>query len=221
MTQVLCVLRSGGDFGPEHVDRLYRQVMAHAPAHAVFSCLTDVNLNGAFHVRRLGHDWPGWWAKMEALAVPGPCLYLDLDVSVVGDLWPLLDATARHDLIMCRDFWGCAPSQVNSSIMGWRGDVSGLYREFADAPAAHMSIYGTRERWGDQAFVRDTYAGEPALWQDALPGTVLSFKRGVLMGENATNARVIVSHGKPRPWADGGADGWVAVNKSLLTAAQS
>ena len=65
---------------------------------------------------------------------------------------------------------------------------------------------------GDQAFMKDHWPDGPGsiwLWQDELPGQILSFKRDVLRGADCGNVRVIASHGKPRPWESGGADEWL------------
>ena len=118
-------------------------------------------------------------------------------MTVVGDLSPLLEAAQEHELVMLNDFWLEGPHRVNSSVVGWRGNLSALYREFAAAPAAMISIYADKARWGDQRFVADTCAGELALWQDVSPGTCVSFKRGALMGADLSNLRVLVSHGQP------------------------
>ena len=214
MTSVLSVLRSGGDFNVAHVARLAHQVREHSPPGTPFVCLTDDAMLGADFARPLQHDWPGWWSKIETYRILGPCLYLDLDVTVVGDLTPLLKAAAEHELVMLNDFWLEGPHRVNSSVVGWRGNVSEIYEEFATAPIAMMSVYSDKARWGDQRFVADTYADPIALWQEVLPGACVSFKRGALVGEDVSDMLVLVSHGIPRPWARDGADAWLA--KHLL-----
>ena len=76
MTPV-CVLRSGGDFRPEHAQRLARQVSG-------LVCLSDVQVPGVA-TRVLQHGWPGWWSKMEAFApeLEGDVLLIDLDTLVL------------------------------------------------------------------------------------------------------------------------------------------
>jgi len=218
LATVVCVLKGGGDFDYGHVARLAYQVRAHVPTGTKFVCLTDDDrtLEDDFGVR-LKHDWPGWWSKAEIFKLRGPCLYLDLDVNVIGDLAPLLEATGRHDLILAKGFWGVDdPSHVNSSVMGWRGDLSAIYREFAASPEAFMSIYAEPVRWGDQAYIRDTYAGPITLWQEILSGMVLSYKRDALQDVPIRDCRVLCSHGLPRPWAPDGADAYLA-SKGLMS----
>jgi hypothetical protein len=209
LTTVLCVLKAGGEYRSKHAGRLYDQFLRHAPVDCDFVCLTDMvreveELN--VPAAPLTHGWPGWWSKLEIFAMPGPCLYCDLDVSIVGDLAPLLAVARDTTLCVCQSFW--VPGEhhkINSSVMAWSGDVSHVYESFAAAPQAHMDVYKQREKWGDQAFIAD-FSGGWETWQDRCPGMVMSFKRGVLMGEDWTDARVVVSHGRPRPWEAGGAD---------------
>ena len=218
MTIITCVLRSGGDFKPCHVERLACQVAEHAPRVDLI-CLTDqVERVSALGVKAvpLANAWLGWFAKLEIFRLPGPCLYLDLDVTILGDLSPLLEAAAEHEFVMCRGFWGVDdPSHVNSSVMGWSGDAGHLYREFLSAPKAHMSVYSNSRKWGDQAFIRDNHGDHIDLWQLVLPGKIASYKRGALMGEDLSDCRVLVSHGQPRPWGPGGADQWLAKKRPV------
>ena len=215
-TSIVCVLKSGGEFGPHHVERLCGLVWAHTAVPVL--CLADVPVEetAGLTVDRLEHGWPGWWSKMEVYRRHGPCLYLDLDVTPIGDLTPLLNAATKHDMVITRDYWDMNPHYINGSVIGWRGDaVRQLYGEFAEAPVAFMDIYRTGERWNDQGFIRDHWRGEWVSYQDECPGTIWSFKREVLTGTSRgqpvdlSNARLIVSHGKPRPWAPGGADDWL------------
>jgi hypothetical protein len=216
VTAIICAFKGGGEYQPEHVARLCQQVAQHAPAGTLCICFTDqpeaVTTLG-IDVMPLEHNWPGsprkvprfnvwpgWWAKMEVFRFQGPALYLDLDSTVVGNLEPLLHAAEVQEFVVCGDFWVEGPHRINTSVMAWRGDVSELYREFAAAPEAHMSVYTTRENWGDQGFVRDHWLGEFVKWQELLPGAVISYKLGVLKGEDTSNARVIVHHGHPKPW---------------------
>jgi hypothetical protein len=209
-TTVVCVLKGGREFFADHVWRLESQVRAHSPVDTRFTCLTDRTADvGPAIARPLAHGWPGWWSKLEVFKLPGPCLYLDLDVNITGSLVPLLEAAAIHDFIALADFWVEGPHRLNSSVMGWSGDLSWLYREFADAPDAFMAAYKTRERWGDQRFIADCVA-EVDRWQDVLPGKLCSYKRGALEGKFTADCRVLVSHGEPRPWAPDGADTWLA-----------
>src|SRR5210317_361583 len=91
MTTVLTVLRRGGEYKDSHVERLRQQV---EPYTRNFVCIDD---------EAMTHDWPKWWGKMEAFKRPGPCLYFDLDTTIVGDITPMLDAATRYPFIALRN----------------------------------------------------------------------------------------------------------------------
>ena len=215
-TTVICVLRSGGDFDHGHVARLALQVRAHSPEGTPFICLTDQPERvGHWCAQPLRHGWPGWWSKVEALAVPGPCLYLDLDVSIIGDLGPLLALAGEVDFAMSAGFWGAEdPNPRNSSVMMWRADgPAHLHDLFSAAPEVfmrkHTKMPGARTRWGDQGFIAENYGADIPAIQDLLPGMVASFKRDALRGADLAACRALVSHGRPRPWDGDGADNWL------------
>lgn len=200
---IICVLKTGGDFDRRHVNRWMQLVDEYFPPDARI-CRVQVTDEPAVHGPwprvSLTEAWPGWWSKIAALRYPGPCLYMDLDVTICGDLTPLIEAAQTHDFIACDNFWAADSHKINSSVMAWRGDASVLYHKFASDPERYMKEYNVRHKWGDQAFIADHWPGKIDTWQNLLPGHVVSYKRGVLKGESMKDARVIVFHGKPRPW---------------------
>jgi len=217
-TTIACVLRSGGAFGPDHVARLADQFHRHAPGDCPIVCLTDMvaeveALERVNNVVALEHGWPGWWSKLEAFKLIGPVLYLDLGCTVIGSLARMITAIAEHDLLVARDFQPCG-HVINSAVMGWRGDMTALLREFRSDPAGHMAPYDDSERWtepgrgwGDQGYLRDQRDGRWACWQDVLPGAVMSYREDVIKrGIDTGRTAVIVSHGAPKPWQRGGID---------------
>lgn len=188
--RILTVFKEGGDFRPEHVERLRRQCAVHAPGTA-FVCLAGP---------RLLHDWPGWWSKMHVFTFAGPVLYMDLDTAVVGDLTPLLAAAQQHRFLALRNPLP-TPSAFGSGLMAWAGDMRHVYTRFALDPDEHMRRCTTRRLWGDQGFVSETETPS-ALWQDLLPGRVVGWKTDCTNGVPKT-AAVVYFHGTPRPWQVG------------------
>lgn len=185
---ILTVLRSGGEYHPEHVERLRDQCTAFSDAR--FHCLSDVSVPGRIEMR---HDWPGWWAKMEMFRLPGPWLYMDLDTTVRGDLDPLL---TPRPFIALRDFY-YGGVNLGSGLMAWDGCMMGLYLAFARNPAVRAD-YTRRGKLGDQGFIQD-HGPTPRFWQDVMPGSVVSWKVDCRRGIPGT-ARVVCFHGRPRPW---------------------
>lgn len=182
----ICVLRSGGEFTPAHVQWLARQVPG-------LTCLSDVEVPGVATLP-LYYDWPGWWAKMELFRpdMRGDLLYLDLDTVVLGDL-SVLDVGATTVL---RDF--TRPHLMGSGLMYLvEMDRPLVWAKFVQDPGKHIAECVTQERWGDQGFLQGVLVAQR--WQDALPGRVVSYKEHCI-SRVPSGARVVCFHGKPRPW---------------------
>lgn len=196
--KIVTVLRSGGDFAPDHAIALQAQCKRHAPG-VEFLCLTDFrDVPGR---RSLTHRWPGWWSKIEAFRVPGPALYMDLDTVVTGDLGPLLEVARREWFTVLRDF-NPQQRELGTGLMAWSGDLSIIYRRFLKDPAGHMAANSNPRHWGDQGFIERQ--PEPrGYWQEHVPGMVVSWKKHCLGGRIPEGARVVCFHGEPRPWAVG------------------
>lgn len=177
-----CVLRSGGDFGPEHVQWLARQVPG-------LVCLADVPVPGVETVA-LQHDWPGWWAKMEAYgpAIDGDILLIDLDTVVLR-----LPETPTETTVL-RDFY--APEVMGSGFLFvTAADRARIWEAWLANPAKHMrDNQRWPEAWGDQGFLRPLI-GDAAKWGDNVRSYKVHCTGGVPAGTD-----VVCFHGKPRPW---------------------
>ena len=180
VTTVACVLRSGGDYDAEYVERLQAGVNQHIDAE--FVCLSDVAVPNRVP---LLHDWPGWWAKMELFRLPGPVLYFDLDTVIVGNL---SDIAAQSGVVLLSDFF--QPRLAQSGVMFWGEDESWLYRTFSNHADAVMAKYR-----GDGEYIRDMMPGAKR-WQDVVPGQVVSRK---VSNTRNPDERVVCFHGQPRP----------------------
>lgn len=203
MTPVYSVLRSGGEYLPEHAIRLKRQVLAHLPS-ADFRCLSDVEVSGVNTVP-LKFGWRGWWGKMELFrpSISGPMLFMDLDTSIVGSL---ADIAAVDRLTIMRDVY--RPDGLQSSIMFLPEAVRRqVWSHWIDRPEHWMRAYA---RGGDQAFLERFWLERADRWQDVLPGQIVSYKahvresvrkdREIGNGTIPEDARAVIFHGKPRPW---------------------
>lgn len=202
--KIMCVLRSGGDYSPLHVERLQRQLARHLPS-AELTCLSDVDVP----CRRvaLRRDWSGvrgWWAKMELFApwVEGDILYFDLDTSFVGDL---SEIAAVRSLTMLRDFNFSAYASSGMMFLP-EADRRQIWDTFSADPERWIGHYDNPDRadarWGDQGFLSDYGLAGAQRWQDVVPGQIASYKVDELARRGLPqNARVICFHGQPRPWA--------------------
>lgn len=181
MLTVACVLsdpiREGHrDYTAEHVDRLYHQVNPYMDQPFKFVCVDD-------------SPFPGWWAKIslfEPGRFSGRVLYLDLDVTVVGGLDAVVDIEAPFAAIKDYQF----PMTINSSVMTWDAGVADhVFSEFIPSV---MTQYN-----GDQNWINNRIPSArrfPKAWCVSYKVTVKP------TGNVPTDARVIVFHGRPKPW---------------------
>lgn len=208
---VVCVLRSGGVYKPQHVRRLRDQVSKHLRQLHRFVCLADYDYAPAdddIECAVLPRDYPGWWSKI-CLFYPGlfdgPTLYFDLDTTIIGPIDDLADQVHDKRLIMLHGMTN--PRFPGSGVMGWGAQVPNVFADFDRDPGLAMSRCVTSSNWGDQGFIAH-HVEALSFWQDLLPGQICSFKvhclrivQGPRIGAvPPSGARVVCYHGIPKPW---------------------
>jgi hypothetical protein len=201
MRKVVCVLRSGGDYDWEYVERLHHGVTEHTSQPLEFICLTDLedtpeSLSPDIRIYSLLHGWPGWWSLMEWYNIPGPAIAVGLDTVFVGDVSPLFDHLSEHPkaVIGMSDVY--EPGKLQTSLMAWGGDVRWIYEKFLkDGPEKIRA-----EHRGDQEWLRSIGLAVTFI-QGILPGFVVSYKADLGRGKvpPPDSAAVVVFHGRPRP----------------------
>lgn len=175
----VCVLRSGGDYGPEHVRWLAKQVPD-------LVCLSDVPVQGVETVP-MRYGFPGWWSKIELCSdvFDGDLMYFDLD-TVVFDV-PKVERTT-----VLRDFY--YPETMGSGLMYIaQADKARVFEDFMRQPGLHMRRHSVG---GDQAFLQQ-HIGDCQKWQDV--ARVVSFKAHCQQWV-PEGTQVVCFHGQPRPW---------------------
>ncbi len=179
--RILTVLRSGGEYKPEHAQRLAQMVPG-------LEVLADVDVPGVPAIPLLS-SWPGWWSKMEAYR-PGICgdiLLMDLDTTVIR--MPEIPS----ETTVLPDFY--RPHLMGSGFMFVTdADRRRIWDMWIENPEAHMARCRTRECWGDQGFLMPLI-GQSKRWGGNVVSWKVHCKRGV-----PAEADVICFHGKPRPW---------------------
>lgn len=211
MTMLMTVLRSGGEYRPEHVAVLKRQLAVHA--HGIeLVCLSDVKTEAT--TIPLRHEWRGWWAKMELFRpdLGGDWLYSDLDTLIVGDIAPILKVNRTTVL---RDFYwdrsaDKGPTSIGSGLMFLTAtDRARVWERWWDrrTPESWMQEAGTL---GDQYVIGKVLGEDADRWHKAAPGKVCSYKahiRDAGLSAPPEGVAIVCFHGKPRPWACN--DAWV------------
>lgn len=181
----LCVLRSGGDFLPDHVQRLARMVPG-------LVALSDVPVPGVPTIP-LQHSWPGWWAKIEICRpdIAGDVFYVDLDTTI-------LRMPNMPDSDTCLTDFG-DPAVIGSGMLYLTERTRrAMWEEFIANPDLRMLIH---QKWpaGDQGFMLP-FLRNAKRWQHLC--RVYSWKIHCKRGVPA-DADVVCFHGKPRPWEVG------------------
>lgn len=204
--QVVCV--NAGNYqglGKQYVENLYAQVSSNLRDFR-FICFTDDPEDYAEGIKKHPLVEPtlkGWWHKL-SLFKPGVfddgerVLFLDLDTLIVGPLDGF--AGYRGEFAMLGPFFkNLNPifAGAQSGVMAWRGGFgSEIWSAFEAQGFPNFP-------GGDQAFI-NSLGLSPDLWQEMLPGEVVSFKGSG--GRKLPGANVICFHGLPRPHQVGG---WV------------
>jgi hypothetical protein len=204
MLSVACVLKSGGEYKPEHVIRLRDAVARWLSLPYLFTCLTDIP-QPDYHCILLKDDWPGWWSKISLFRpglFAGPTLYLDLDTLITG---PLDDIATGHRFTVLRNVWVDPPSpRIGSGVMAWdtreAPGLASIYERFVDNPARHMRQPQVADNLGDQGFIQRSMPFPAERWQDKHPGRVVSWRRHCAGGGVPPGASIVCFGGKVRPW---------------------
>lgn len=196
MKTICCVLRSGGDFVPAHVEWLRRQCARHMPAWDFF-CWSDMDVPISF---RLKTTWPRWWAKMEIYGSPvtGPSLIVDLDTVFLKPFEILPEH--EHKALIMRDPWKNGqrfPERLGGGFMylpQWA--KAHIWENWIKDPEKVMGECGDN----DQVFLHKLFKDKALRIQDHYVDQLASYKVHVQsMGLQEDN-RVVYFHGQPRPW---------------------
>jgi hypothetical protein len=178
----LCVLRSGGDYKPEHVQRLATMVPD-------LVCLSDVPVDGVPCIPLL-HDWPGWWAKLELCRpdIDGDVFYLDLDTTVYR-------MPRMPDRDTCLTDFGDGAVIGSGLLYLTEQTRQAMWATFTQDPQFHMLSH---QKWpaGDQGFMLP-FLRDAQRWQRI--AKVYSYKIHCKKGV-PHDAEIVCFHGKPRPW---------------------
>jgi len=146
-------------------------------------------------VKVLGEDapfnygWQGWSSKFELFSPEfkfRPCLYLDLDTYILGDISEFYEEPER--LMLIRDF--NKPNRGNSGVMQIPEDTSSIWESVKglgnvpDGDALNQLPHG---------YLQDKY-----------PGKIVSYKNDNCK-DKRPDSPIMCFHGKPKPHT---AEGW-------------
>lgn len=198
MTIIATVLKSGGEYHPEHVQRLHAQFYGLPSV-----CLSDVVVPGV-ETLPLRNNWPGWFAKMEIFnpdLIQEDILYFDLDTLITGNPEPYL-----HDdrFRMLSDFYH--PEKPASGMMFIpQGEKTFIWKAWAAHPQKWMGEYR-----GDQDVLEAICGRDVARFSDNVKSYKVHVAAPGMPGWHPRRSQgngclppdtdVLCFHGYPRPW---------------------
>jgi len=208
-------MKWGGKYGADYVNRLYGMVARRLAGPFGFLCLTD----DAAGVRPEVTCAPipalpayptspeRGWAKIAAFSptlaplLPGPVLYLDLDVVIVGGLDALFDLPGAFPII--RDWYHPMGRIGNSSVFRYElAACRGLFEDFGRDCGAIIARHRNEQEYLTH-FMRGAGALTwwPADWcrsyrRDCTAPWPLRYWRAPAA---PAGSRVLVFHGEPKP----------------------
>jgi len=204
--QVVTVLKSGGDYKPEHVTRLCG--MLKDCSVTLLTDLPDGPYPEGVKIIPLKHGWPGWFSKLELFSPEfgfhsSPFLFTDLDVTI-GTL-PDSFFTPKSSVVMApyrNEEWArsCGNIQTNLMLL-WPQERAAVWNRWREDPKRWMAEYRS-----DQEFV-DSCGVSWATWQEVMPDAVVSYKQNIQPGLaydgselDCRKVKIVAYHGRPRPW---------------------
>jgi hypothetical protein len=196
--KIFTVLKTGGEFTPEHVYAIRDMCDEFISKHKYkFCCLTDLPFMNC-ETFKLKNNWDSWWSKIELFKYAGPILYFDLDIIITNTIDEIIEKIKSHNFCSLKDQSPHRIGQINSSIMYWNSDLSSIYNYFSNNAIPIMNKY---KKSGDQAYITSQINNIQYI-QELLPGDVVSFKQNIDNGRlfDKSKHKIVFFHGKPRPW---------------------
>ena len=205
---IATVLKSGGDFKPEHVTALYYSItkLLPAPLDFKFVCLTDME-SVVVNTIPLTEDLFGWWSKLE-LFKPGQfdtelVFYMDLDTMVWSDFSFIL--SYEGGFCITEDFYR-KRKRCQSTLMLFKPTACKPIWDYYQRSSCVFDTAKVPPYKGDQGFIEKAIKN-PDFFQDLWPGKFISYKQHCCRNRNPDKfigvpeeTSVICFHGKPRPW---------------------
>lgn len=194
MLKILVVLRSGGEYMPEHVYAIERMCSEYIKeVDYKFHCISDIPLDCS--VIPMRHGWRRWWGKIELFLQEGPCLFFDLDTIICGNLDSLI-----KNLLKDATFAALKDDrrkQFGSGIMFWNGNYKHIYDIFAAKPIRISSKFR-----GDQDFITQVVTLAKGRYIQSFSKGIISWQRGLKHGKlyNPNKHKIVFFYGKCRPW---------------------
>ena len=214
MLNVLCIHHPSAVFTHLYVNTLYSMVKRHLTVPYIFHVVTtdaEQKYSHGIHVipwtffdHRVPEPEPhnyAMWMGMEMFKpgrFQGPCLYLDQDIFIIGNI----DFLAGYSGTFMALDYRMLPGMLNASIMAWTpGEVSDdIYEHLLEpqvwAKRKRYRFFGQQlisERLKERGVIADHV-------QCLFPGKAISYRIEHLQGHmSLRGVSIVYCHGKPKP----------------------
>lgn len=209
MNNVVCVLKSGGDFTIDDATFVYYGLNRAVGKKVNVICLTDLVQTREVHdsgliLEPLRMNWPGRWSKMELFSPEmeefRPFLYVDLDTMFlresVGDFLNMPNSTG---FTMLRDLW--VPEKSESGLLFLpSGYTWELWNEFV---SLNLDKIDPKKSQKDGPYIASKMPNHQK-FQDLFPNRICSFKPKAdhmvrPLTKQPEGIDIVCFHGAPRP----------------------
>lgn len=148
---IICV-KWGDKFNHEHVNRLYKMILKNIKDDFTFVCYTENPNNLHPDIKTIPLDLnlnlENWWWKLTLFKhkTDEVNIFFDLDVVIQNDITHLKDLCVDDMLCLIKAYWKPYPltefdTNLNSSVMIWKGDLSDLWIKFEKDQDYYMLKY--------------------------------------------------------------------------------
>ena len=201
---IASVLKTGGIYTIEYVNRLAKAVKRNINIPYKFICITDAQHNqfceDVHQTISFAQNYPKWWGKVElfrtGLFSNHRVVYFDLDTLIIDNIDFIYEYTGVFSGL--RDFYHMI--SMGSGVMCWDGDdirLYEIYSQFVSNAQYHM----TNNPSGDQQWINTITKNYLQYIQDYFPHKIVSFKKDCYIN-NVVNfpntASIVCFHGPPR-----------------------
>jgi len=189
---IICVLKTGGDFDADYFQHITNSIKDKVGTPFHFCFITDLDTRNRSNAYiPLMKNYPGWWSKLEAFRIHGPCIYLDLDTVVLRSISNFAKIVCKQE----KGFWMLEPFRATeewaSGVMAWNGDYRWLFNELTTDDIL-------RYEW-DQRYISAKLKERCVLINRVQEYVkVMSYKKQARHLKEV-DADIVCFHGKPRP----------------------
>lgn len=188
-------------YDKQWVDKLYKALVRNLHIPFNFYCFSNDISSDEYTVLPLKNKTWGWWNKLEVFnhVFDGPCMYLDLDIVICGDITDAVSQLPIDSFLMTKEPY---KDLYNSSIMLWNGDYKYLYNDYnqnkSDIETQYQMPTTKQPAIGDGAYIKDKLENNVQLLDRYLPMDFINWKHHKVITA-ITNPKMLIFTATEKP----------------------